>query len=156
MSEKPVKSFGKLFPGDLKDTASRQATGDDLNSWLSAVDRSGLPGKFKASICQHRTLPRLLWPLLVNEVPISTVETFKRKINHFLRRWLGLPLSLSSIALYGGNTKLQLPLSSLVEEFKVSRAREVLVYQDSTDTKVSSAGVEVRTGRKWRAQEAVN
>lgn len=42
----------------------------------------------------------------------------------------------------------------MVEEFQVSRAREVLLYQDSVDTKVSSAGVEVRTGREWRAKEA--
>lgn len=34
-------------------------------------------------------------------------------------------------------------------------AREVLLYRDSADTKVSSAGVEVRTGWKWRTQDAV-
>ncbi|KAI4887728.1 hypothetical protein NFI96_005940 [Prochilodus magdalenae] len=70
--------------------------------------------------------------------------------------WLGLPRSLSSIALYGRKTKVQLPFNSLSEEFKVTRAREVLSYRDSTDNKVAAAGIEVRTGRKWRAQEAVD
>ncbi|XP_061902037.1 uncharacterized protein LOC133649222 [Entelurus aequoreus] len=153
--EKPVKSLGKLFTGDLKDTAARQATSDNLNMWLSAVDKSGLPGKFKAWIYQHGILPRLLWPLLMYEFPMTIVEGFERKISSSLRRWLGLPRSLSSFALFGHNTKLQLPFSSLAEEFKVSRAREVLLYRDSADGKVSSAGVEVRTGRKWRAQDAV-
>lgn len=60
--------------------------------------------------------------------------------------------SFRSIALYGHNTKLQHPFSSLEEEFKVARARDVLLYYDSNYAK----RVEVRTGRKWRAQEAVN
>ena len=120
-----------------------------------AVDKSGLPGKFKAWIYQHGILPRLLWPLLVYDVPLTTVEGFERKVSGYLRRWLGLPRSLSSIALYGCENKLRLPFSSLTEEFMVTRAREVLLYRDSSDTKVSSAGIEVRTGRKWKAQDAV-
>lgn len=74
------------------------------------MDRSGLPGKFKAWIYQHGILPRILWPLLVYEVPISTVETLERKVSTSLRRRLGLPRSLSNIALYGNTTKLRLPL----------------------------------------------
>ncbi len=62
---------------------------------------------------------------------------------------MGLPGSISSKALYESKNKLQLPFSSL-DEFMVSRAREVM-YRESTDTKASSAGIEVRTGRKWRA-----
>ncbi|KAL0173755.1 hypothetical protein M9458_029723, partial [Cirrhinus mrigala] len=69
--------------------------------------------------------------------------------------WLGLPRSLSSIAFYGNTTMLRLPLKSLEEEFKVTRAREVLMYRDSNDPKVAQAGVLVRTGRKWNAQAAV-
>ncbi|XP_062387675.1 uncharacterized protein LOC134076569 [Sardina pilchardus] len=155
VTEKPVKSLGKMFDSTLKDTAALQATSSELGTWLSAVDKSGLPGKFKAWIYQHGILPRLLWPLLVYEVPLTTVEVFERRISQHLRRWLGLPRSLSSIALYGCKNKLQLPFSSLSEEFMVTRAREVLLYRDSNDTKVSSAGIEVRTGRKWKACEAV-
>ncbi len=83
----------------------------------------------------------------MNEVPTTTVEGFERNISQFLCRWLGLPKSLSNIALYGHTNKLQLPFTGLTEEFKVTRA--------SSDTRVSSAGIVVRTGRKWKAQEAV-
>jgi len=38
----------------------------------------------------------------------------------------------------------------------VTLSREVLLYRDSSYIKVSSAGIEVRTGRKWKAQEAVD
>ncbi|XP_063050108.1 uncharacterized protein LOC134444859 [Engraulis encrasicolus] len=156
VGEKPVKSLGKIYDCTLRDTAALQATTEELGTWLTAVDKSGLPGKFKAWLYQHGILPRLLWPLLVYNVPITTVECFERKVSSFLRKWLGLPRSLSSVALYGRNNKLELPFSSLTEEFMVTRAREVLLYRDSRDIKVSSAGIEVRTGRKWCAQEAVN
>ncbi|KAL7854779.1 hypothetical protein SRHO_G00169690 [Serrasalmus rhombeus] len=106
-----------------------EGTNDNLNTWLWAVDKSGLPGKFKAWIYQHDILPHLLWLLLVYEVLITIMEGFKRKISQFLL--------------------------SLAEEFKVIRASEVLLYRDSTNTKVSSADVEIRTGRKWCAQDAV-
>ncbi|KAK7916460.1 hypothetical protein WMY93_012221 [Mugilogobius chulae] len=155
ITEKPVKSLGKVFDSSLKDTESIKATIESLDIWLKAVDRSGLPGKFKAWIYQHGVLPRILWPLLIYEVPISTIETLERKISSHLRRWLGLPKSLSSIALYGRSNKLQLPLKSLEEEYKVSKTRVVLQYKDSKDSMVSNAGIEVKTGRKWRAEEAV-
>lgn len=139
LTEEPVKSMGKVFNCSQRDVAS-----------------TGLAGKFKAWIYQHGILPHILWPLLVYEVPISTVEGFEIRISRFLHRWLGLPRSLSSIALYGQNNKLKLSISTLSEEFMVARSREVLQYQDSSDTKVARAGIEVRTGRKWRAAKALD
>ncbi|KAF7653375.1 hypothetical protein LDENG_00083870 [Lucifuga dentata] len=48
ITEKPVRSLGKVFDCTLNDTASLQSTRGELESWLMAVDKSGLPGKFKA------------------------------------------------------------------------------------------------------------
>lgn len=67
-----------------------------------------------------------------------------------------MPRSLSSITLYDKKNKLMLPVNSLSEEFMVARSRVVLQYRESTDPKVSKAGIKVRTGRKRRAQEAVD
>jgi len=53
ITEKPVKSLGKVFDCSLKDTAAICATNLELEGWLAAVDKSGLPGKFKAWIYQH-------------------------------------------------------------------------------------------------------
>lgn len=124
----------------------------ELKAWLTAVDRSGLPGKFKVWIYQHCILPRLLWPLLIYEVPVTIVEGFEHNVSQFLRRWLGLPKG----PLYGHANKLQLPFSRLTEEFKVTRAKEVLLYRDSSDNRVSSAVITVRTGRKWWAHKAID
>ncbi|XP_057679566.1 uncharacterized protein LOC130908003 [Corythoichthys intestinalis] len=155
ITEQPVKSLGKLFDSSLKDSAAIRRSTEELGGWLGKVDKSGLPGRFKAWIYQHSILPRILWPLLVYAVPVTTVESFERKISSFLRKWLGLPRSLNSAALYGTSNNLQLPFSGLTEEFKVARTREALQYRESRDGKVSSAGIEVRTGRKWKAEKAV-
>lgn len=65
---------------------------------------------------------------------------------------MGLPQSLSSIALYGRNNKQPLPFSSLTEELMVTWTREVLLYRDSSVMKVSSVGVEVRVRVMVRTQ----
>ncbi|KAK0142515.1 hypothetical protein N1851_019559 [Merluccius polli] len=75
-----------------------QKTSKKLEAWLSKVDKTGLPGRFKAWIYQHSILPRILWLLLVYAVPTTPVGALKIS---YLRRWLGLPRSLSSAALYG-------------------------------------------------------
>ncbi|XP_023810165.1 uncharacterized protein LOC105353972 [Oryzias latipes] len=150
ITEQPVKSLGKFFDSSLKDAAAIQKSNKELGVWLTKVDKSGLPGRFKAWIYQHSILPRVLWPLLVYAVPMTTVESLEKKISGFLRRWLGLPWCLTSSALYGTSNVLQLPFIGLTEEFMV-----VLHYRDSRDGKVSAAGIEVRTGRKWKAGKAV-
>lgn len=66
-----------------------------------------------------------------------------------------MPCSLNGIVLYGNSNKFRLPFSSVREEFIVARAREHLQYTGSRDSKVSIAAIVVRTGRKWRAGEAM-
>jgi len=156
VAEQPVKSLGKWFDSTLGDRASVKETVKQAEVWMKGIDKSGLPGKYKAWCYQHGDLPRLLWPLLMYEVPITSVEKLERAMSGYLRRWLGVPRSFSSLGLYSSGSKLQLPLSSVVEEYKVCKACQVLLLRDSKDAKVSKAGVEIRTGRKWRAQEAVD
>ena len=45
-----------------------------------------------------------------HKVPVSTVEGLERKMNTYLRRWLGVPRSFCSIGLYSTGSKLQLPV----------------------------------------------
>lgn len=71
ITEKLVTSLGKTFDCSLRDTASIQATIGKLGTWLSAVEKSGLPGRLKAWLYQRGILPRVLWPLLVYEVTMS-------------------------------------------------------------------------------------
>lgn len=84
-------------------------------------------------------------PLLVYEVLSSTVETLESKVSNHLRRWLGLPKSLSSIV--NNHNKLLLPFKSLEEKFKVTRAREVVKYGDSNNPKVAKTAPHNNTTR---------
>lgn len=120
ITENPVTILSKVFDCSLKDKASVQTTIRKLETCLATVDKSGLPGRFKVWLYQHCILSHMLWPLLVYEVTMSTVETLERKISCYLRRWLGLPRSLTSAALCGRSNMLQLPISNLEEEFRVS------------------------------------
>ena len=153
--QNPVKCLGKWFDDSLGDTRNKKNVEDQLRQWLRLIDRTGLPGKYKTWIYQHGVLSRLMWMVMLYEIPTSTAEAMERCVNGFLRRWLGVPPSFTSIGLYSRTAKLQLPLSSLVEEFKVSKCRLVMTLRDSKDEKISEAGVQTRTGRKWSASQAV-
>ena len=84
--ECPIKSLGKIFDTTLRDTNAVRAAVGDLELWLTRVDESGLPGRFKAWIYQHEVHPRILWPLFVYDSPMTIVEAMERKINNYLRR----------------------------------------------------------------------
>ena len=84
---------------------------------MQTIDKTQLPGKYKAWMYQHGLLPR------------------------HLRRRLGVPPSFTYIGLYGKTTKLQLPLYSVLEEFKVSMTRLVVTLRDSSDQLISQAGI---------------
>ena len=83
-----------LVDSTLKDTAAIQKSNKDFEAWLTKIDKSGLPSRFKAWIYQHSILPSFLWPQLVYVVPLTTVESLERKISGFLRNWLGLHRTL--------------------------------------------------------------
>lgn len=153
--ERPVKSLGKWYRADLNDKQSVREMIIQVDTWMTSLEKSGLPGKYKAWGYQHGVLPRLLWPLLVYEVPISTVEGLERRINTYLRRWLGVPRSFCSIGLYSTGSKLQLPVTSVVEEYKATKTRQAMMLRDSKDERVRQAGIVVRTGRKWSASRAL-
>ncbi|XP_026059304.1 uncharacterized protein LOC113043970 [Carassius auratus] len=108
--ENPIKCLGKCYNASLTARCNVSRTEKQSDAWLSKIEGSGLPGKFKA------------WNLYE----------------------------------YGPRSgQVQLPLSSMVEKFKVAKCRLVMMYQGSTDEKVRRAGVNTRSGRKWVADTSV-
>ncbi|XP_076155592.1 uncharacterized protein LOC143138965 [Alosa pseudoharengus] len=153
--ENPIKCLGKWYDDTLSDRNNISDTVNQADEWLRRIDKSGLPGKFKSWIYQHGLLPRLMWLLTVYQIPVTAVEGVERKVNKHLRRWLGIPPSFTAVGLYIRSGQLQLPFSSVVEEFKVAKCRVAMMLRDSKDEQVSNAGVTTRTGRKWAADTAV-
>ncbi|CAC5423478.1 unnamed protein product [Mytilus coruscus] len=86
---------------------------------------------------------------------MTTVEGMERIPNSYLRRWLGVPRSFSSVGLYSLGSKLLLPFKSITEEFKVTKVRQHLMLKDNRDEKVRSAKVEIRTRRKWSTKKTI-
>ncbi|KAK0156143.1 hypothetical protein N1851_000566 [Merluccius polli] len=102
---------------------------------------------------QYGLLPRLMWPLTLYEVPLSKVEKLERLVSSHARKWLGLPRCLSSIGLYGKGM-LDLPISSLSEEYKCAKVRLEMMLVDSSDPVVAQAAPILATGRKWTPRTA--
>ena len=74
IQEKPIKRLGKRINRCVKDTIAIQETKDNLEKWLTEVDKSGLPDRFKAHISSSSSssscraacsdIPDLLSPFL--------------------------------------------------------------------------------------------
>ncbi|KAI8490092.1 hypothetical protein Bbelb_321620 [Branchiostoma belcheri] len=155
IQEQPVKSLGRWYSEDLKDTKRVQETANLISESLVAIDNCGLPGKLKLWCLQYGLMPRIMWPLTVYEVALTHVEAMERNINKFVKKWLGVPNSLTNIAIHSNKAKLTIPVPSLVEEYKVAKVRTVVTLRDSKDPVVRDIQPEVRSGRKWTAIAAV-
>ncbi|CAK6980931.1 PREDICTED: uncharacterized protein LOC107717409 [Scomber scombrus] len=83
------------------------------------------------------------------------MEKLERKINSYRRRWLGVPRNFCSIGLYSTGSKLQMPVTSVVKEYKATKTSHAMMLRDSKHCRVRQAGIEVRTGRKWSANRAL-
>ncbi|XP_062888558.1 uncharacterized protein LOC134337458 [Mobula hypostoma] len=154
VSEMPVKSLGQWYDAKLKDTEQFKQLKKDTITYIARINKTWLPGKLKLWCFQFGILPRLMWPLTVYEIPISKVEKLERMISTHVEQWLGLTRCLGPVGLYG-NGKLELPIASLVEEFKCTIARLVMTLTESEDTVIRTAASHVAMGRKWTPSEAI-
>ena len=90
----------------------------------------------------------------VYEVSITKVETMEWLISKYTKKWLGVPNSLTNVALYSSSTKLKLPTLSL-DEFKLGKARLFQMLRDSRDPLVKNTQPSVMNGQKWKGKIAV-
>ena len=153
--EAPVKSLGRWYSCPITDRHRGVEIEKTAATGLKAIDKSCLPGRLKAWCLQFVLIPQLLWPLQIYEVAVTRVEAIERRVSAFARKWLGAPRTLTSIALYSSSSKLRLPLSSLVEDFKVSKARLFMMLRDSADQVIHDAPPDIITGKKWSAADEV-
>ena len=152
--EKSVKSLGRWYNVDLNDAEQVVQFRKDVAEGLDRIDKSGLPGKLRLWCLQFGLYPRLMWPMSVYEVPLSVAERMERLVSSYIRKWLGAPRCLSTVALYGKGM-LQLPVSSLIEEFKCTKVRTELLLSGSKDILVSNVVPNPTRGRKWNPRVAV-
>ncbi|KAK0143476.1 hypothetical protein N1851_018388 [Merluccius polli] len=122
----------------VQNTSNGRCPGGILNRfsnhhWLLSTWRS-------TSALRSSRIIKLL--ILLRRVPISTVEGLERKTNTYLRRWLCVLRSFCSIGLYSTGSKLQLPVTSVVKEYKATKTRQAMMLRDSQDARVRQADIE--------------
>ena len=156
VKQKPVKSLGRLYQGNLTDRSQGVAIQADAEQGLKAIANTKLPGNYKVWCLQFGLYPRLAWPLMIYEVTLSRVEIIEQKCSKYIRRWLGLPRMINTTSLYRKTGALQLPLTSIVETYKAGKVRTVMMLRNSKDPEIKNNQPEVKTGRKWNAAEATD
>ena len=148
IQDKPVKYLGKEYKATLNEKEQIQEVQRNLKAELKKIDRCRLPGRYKSWIVQHMLLPRLMWPLAIYSIPLTKVEELQRNITAPLKKWLGIPKSFSTHCMYSKSSKIRLPFSSLIDEFKAAKARNLVTFKDSKDPCIRGADIDVDAGRK--------
>ncbi len=155
LKEQSVRSLGREYTSELSDRQMGKLVQKQLREGLEKIDSSQLPGKLKVWCYQFTLFQRVMWPLKVSEIPSSLASRMDIISNTYIRKWLGLPHCFSDRGLFGKNA-LQLPLKSINLGYKQEKTRLVFELKESRDEAVKSAGVTIRTGRRWRAQQEVD
>merc|ERR1739842_208648 len=133
ITEKPVKYLGKLYNKTHTEQEPAQEVLVDLKQSLRKIATIMIPGRYKAWMLQHMLLPQIMWPLTIYNIQESKVKEMQVLITGYLKRWLGLPMSLSTACLYTRSGKLQLPYSELSEKVKAAKARVYTAFEESED-----------------------
>ena len=155
VKEKPVKYLGKLYNFSLNDREQVETTIDGVRKGLKKINSNKLPGRYKAWIMEHMLLPRTMWPLMIYAFPATKVEKIQQLFTASVKKWLGIPKSLSTDAFYSTSMKLQLPYSSVVEEVKAAKTRILYTYQQSSDECIRNANINVDAGSKWSIRKEI-
>ena len=88
------------------------------------------------------------------EIALSHTEQIEQVINEYLHKWLGVPPCFLKIGLYTNTGNVWFPISSLVEEFKISNVRLHMMMRGSADECIRRVHPEIKSGTKRSAAEA--
>ena len=113
---------------------------------LSVIERSHFTGTQKRWILQHLLIPRIQWPLLIYEILISLAFKLEQKVSIFMRKWLHLHHSTSSLCFYSSASLFPLAIKSSSSALKASKISGHLLLRNSQDRLVSSCVPKLQTG----------
>ena len=156
IQDKPVKYLGKEYKATLNESEQIQDVQRNLKIELKKIDKCKLPGRYKCWIVQHMLIPRLMWPLTIYNIPLTKVEELQKKITISLKKWMGIPKNFSTDCMYSKSSRLKLPFSSLIEEYKATKARNMVTFTESEDPCIREAEIDVDAGRKANTKAEVD
>ena len=83
---RPIKFLGRIIDGSISDRNSSAELTDKLLAGLSVIGQSHFTGTQKLWILQHLLIPRIQWPLLIYEIPISLAFKLEQKVSVFIQK----------------------------------------------------------------------
>ncbi|TWW57325.1 hypothetical protein D4764_07G0000440 [Takifugu flavidus] len=81
--EKPIKSLGRWYSAELKDSKQVEQLKQDTISGLKQIKSTALPGKLKLWCFQFGLLPWLMWPISIYEVTLSHANRLERLVEEY-------------------------------------------------------------------------
>ena len=150
---RPIKFLGCIIVGSISDRNSSAKLTDKLLAGLIVIDKSHFTGTLDFST--HLPIPRIEWHLLIYKIPISLAFKLKQKVSVFIRKWLHLHHSTSSLCFYSSVSPCPLPIKSLSSALKASKISGHLLLRSSQDTLVSGCIPKLQTGT-WKVEDAVS
>ena len=124
---------------------------DKLLTGLKTINKSSFTGSHKLWILHHLLIPKVQWALLIYEVPISSASVLEKKISVYIRKWLNIHPSTTSLSLYSPISPCTLPIKSLTDILRSSKISGHLLLRDSKDPIVSSTKLNLKAGR-WQPE----
>lgn len=131
-----IRCLGKTYGSSFKDCNSWQNALTQLKAWLKTIDSSHLLDRFKVWSFRYSIIPRLQWPFLLYNFPTTQGEAMNGLCSKFVRKSLGVRPACSLVNLYR-SSKLYLPVTSVVEEYKAAKVKAVTTLFLSKDKKIS-------------------
>ena len=83
---KPVKFLGRIIDESISDRKPLDELEKKLLDGLNIIDSSHFTGSEKLWFLHHLLIPRIQWPDLIYEVPISLVSKPEQKASVFIRK----------------------------------------------------------------------
>ncbi|XP_057316863.1 uncharacterized protein LOC130657891 [Hydractinia symbiolongicarpus] len=151
---KPVKFLGRTINSTLSDSAVVQQVIVNAVEQVKLIDKSSHRGIHKVWFLHYLLIPRIRWPFLIYEVPISRIVSLEQKFSFFIRKWLRLHHSISNISLYSASSPCPLPLKSLSSILKSAKISGHLLLRDSADLLVSDSPADLKAGH-WKVDQTV-
>ena len=135
----PVRFLGRVISGCLTDRRNTDELKSKLADGLVLIDRCSLKGAQKLWICHHLLMPRIRWPLLIYEIPMTVAAVLEQKVSAYMRKWLGISRSITNVCLYSSGSPCPLPLQSVTSILKIAKVGGYQQLKYSSDPLVSGA-----------------
>jgi hypothetical protein len=156
------KFLGRWISVDVNETQVQSFVKDEFVRCMDLIDADVVNGCMKAWMYQFGVLPRLSWPSLVHDLPLSFGKDLDAISTRHLKKWMGIHRSADIGVLYRDNEHFGLNLTLTSLHLQKMGVVKCLLLENSKDPdiKVLYHAREERkaaeTGRVWSSTRATS